>query len=163
MAVGIVEYAVAEFPGTQFTGTIAPALKDLVDRRLIKIIDLTFVRKEADGTVDTVEFDALPPAVASLFDDVDGEVSGLVSEADIQALAAALAPDSSSAILVWENLWSAELAEAVAAAKGRLAAALVRREVAGPRVRSAEDILAAWQARGGVRGEITGSGVDLYT
>lgn len=48
-------------------------------------------------------------------------------------------------------------------AKGRLAAALVRREVAGQRVRSVEDVLAAWQACGGVRGEITGSGVDLYT
>jgi hypothetical protein len=122
MATGIVEYAVAEFPGDEFTGTIAPTLKDLVDRRLIKIIDLAFVRKEADGTVETVEFDTLPPAVATLFDDVDGEVSGLVSEADIQALAASLTPDSSSAILVWENLWSAELAEAVRASKGRLAA-----------------------------------------
>ena len=122
MATGIVEYAVAEFPGDQFTGAIAPALKDLVDRRLIKIIDLTFVRKDADGTIEAVEFDALPPPVASLFDDVDGEVSGLVSEADIQALAAGLTPDSSSAILVWENLWSAQLAEAVRASKGRLAA-----------------------------------------
>jgi hypothetical protein len=122
MGTGIVEYAVTEFPGSHFNGAIAPALKDLVDRNLIKIIDMTFVHKNADGAVEALEYGALPEDEAALFADLDGEINGLLSEADIESLAAGLAPNSSSAILVWENVWSAALIEAVRGSKGRVTA-----------------------------------------
>jgi hypothetical protein len=119
---GIVQYAIVEFPGSEFNGEIAPALQELVDRELIRIIDVAFVRKDEDGSVVALELDALPPVSAAPFDGVDGEILGLLSDEDITALASGLDPDSTSAILVWENLWSARLAQAVRDSNGLLAA-----------------------------------------
>ena len=116
MAIGPVEYLILGFPGNNFTGRIAPALADLVDRGLVNIIDLTFVGKDDDGNLVTFEFDALEELAE--FAGIDGEIGGLINDEDIAYAAAALEPGSSAAILVWENAWATTFAEAVRDADG---------------------------------------------
>jgi hypothetical protein len=116
VAIGPVEYLIIGFPGNKFSGRIAPALADLVDRGLINVIDLTFVGKDDDGNVVSFEFDALEELAE--FAGIDGEVGGLISDEDIAYAAAALEPGSSAAILVWENAWAAAFADALRDADG---------------------------------------------
>lgn len=122
MDVGPVEYVVVAFPGNRFRGEIAPELRALVASGTVRILDLTFVKKDADGVVSYVELDALDPTEASVFDDIEGEVGGLFSQEDLELIAEELVPDSSAAILLWEDTWAAGMAGAVRRAGGRLVA-----------------------------------------
>jgi uncharacterized membrane protein len=117
-----VELAVIEFPGSKFTGEIAPALADLIDRGIVTILDLVFVTKDLDGEVESIELMNLEDEIAAPFRDLDGEVNGLLSDADLQAAGAALSPGSSAVLIVWENTWARELTGAVVRAGGRLVA-----------------------------------------
>jgi len=122
MRVGSVEYAVIAFPGNKFKGEIIPAIQELVDKKIVRILDLALVRKDADGSVEAVELSSLPPDEARQFSGLDHEVGGLLNEDDFEDIAAALEPNSSAGLLVWENLWSARFAEAVMNADGVLVA-----------------------------------------
>jgi hypothetical protein len=120
---GLIEYAVTEFPGSRFNGAIAPALRKLVDGKVIRIVDMALVHKDEDGGVEAVEFENLDdPDYVAAFHEVEGEIGGLLSEDDIAELAGDLEPGTSATILVWENLWASELAEAVRGSGGRLVA-----------------------------------------
>jgi hypothetical protein len=119
---GPVDYLVLEFPGNQMTGEALPLLIDLVDRDIIRILDLAFLRKEADGTVTTltqVDLDRMHVLEAALF---DGASSGLLDQSDIDEAAKALAPDSSAGLLVYENVWAAPFAVALRRAGGEVVA-----------------------------------------
>jgi uncharacterized membrane protein len=120
MELGPVEYMVVAFPGNQFRGEIAPALRDLVDQGVIRIIDLAFVGKDADGETVTLEMNQLAPDVRAAFDDLGIEGFGLMNQDDLQSTADGLEPDSSAALLVWEDLWAKKLAEAMRDAGGLL-------------------------------------------
>jgi uncharacterized membrane protein len=109
--IGPVEYAIFGFPGNQFNGKLAPALAALVDKKLVRVLDLVFVMKDDDGNVAAFEFDQLDELAG--FGDIEGEVGGLVNEEDIEHAAEALEPNSSAALLVWEDLWAAEFAAAL--------------------------------------------------
>ena len=115
-----IEYVIIEFPGNRFTGEIAPAIADLVDRGLIHILDLVFVRKDADGTVTAFEYDDLEEGAA--FAAIEGEAGGLMTDEDIEELAATLADDSSALFIVWEDTWAGELGRAIRGAGGILRA-----------------------------------------
>jgi hypothetical protein len=117
---GPVEYLVVEFPGNKFNGEIVPALVDLVKSDTIRILDLLFIRKEADGSFEAMELDMLPPAEAAGFDNLDGEILGLLNAEDVTILAQELQPNSSGALLVFENVWATRLRDAVVSANGRL-------------------------------------------
>ena len=78
MPLAPVEYVVIEFPGNRFTGDIAPAIARLVAERQVRILDLVFVLKDADGNVTSFEYDELPDLAA--FADVDGDAGGLLSD-----------------------------------------------------------------------------------
>ncbi|WUU18066.1 DUF6325 family protein [Streptomyces sp. NBC_00663] len=105
---GPVDYLVLEFPGNRMTGQGFPLLLDLVDRGIIRILDLVFVRKEADGSVAGLELQEIGEGVdLTMF---EGASSGLLDHSDLQDAAAALEADSSAAILVYENTWAAPLA-----------------------------------------------------
>jgi uncharacterized membrane protein len=119
---GPVELAVIEFPGSQFKGEIAPALADLVDNDIVHIIDLVFVTKNDDGSIDAIELSDLPAEEASAFDDLDGEAGGLLSDADLDLASEVLTPGSSAALIVWENTWARRLVTAIKGAGGRLVA-----------------------------------------
>jgi len=117
---GPVEYLVVEFPGNKFTGEIVPALKELTKNGTIHIIDLLFIKKDAQGDVIAVELNNLPAAEAAPFDDLDGEIDGLLNEEDLQIIAGKLRPNSSAALLVFEHAWATRLRDAVVNSGGRL-------------------------------------------
>ncbi|GAA3479955.1 hypothetical protein GCM10018966_044850 [Streptomyces yanii] len=122
VAVGPVEYLVVAFPGSRFTGAIAPALADAVASKAVRILDLTFVYRAEDGTLDMVELEDLDPDDLVSFEPVEGVVSGLLNSEDIRALGESVPRGSSAALIVWEDLWAVPLTEAVRASGGRLVA-----------------------------------------
>ena len=122
MELGPVDCLVVVFPGNRFRGEIVPALTDLVTRDLVRILDLTFVHKDADGTVTRLEIDGLDQEIVDRLAELDGEVLGLLNEDDIALVAQSLEPDSSAALIVWENVWAAGITEAVRRADGYSAA-----------------------------------------
>jgi len=119
---GPVEYIVIEFPGNRFKGEIVPALAELVDNDVIRIIDVAFIKKDADGNVTMFEYDTLEDVLAFGFADVDGEAGGVLNDEDLELAAETLEPDSSAALLVWEHRWAARVAQAIRDAGGRIVA-----------------------------------------
>jgi len=115
-----VDYMIVAFPGNEFKGEIAPALADLVEKGTIRIIDLTFVAKDADGNIGAFELTDIDPEVRQGFENMGVEVNGLFNEEDIQAAGEELDPNSSAALLVWENLWARDVAQAIRNAGGEL-------------------------------------------
>ena len=105
------EYMIFGFPGNQFNGQVAPALADLVDKGLIRLRDLLFITKDADGNVSAIEIDEVDELKPFL--DVNGEAGGLLTEEDVEHAAAGMEPNSSAALLIWEDLWAADFANAV--------------------------------------------------
>ena len=118
MGIGPVEYGVVAFPGNQFKGEIAPALGDLVESGTIRIIDLAFVIKDSDGNVAAAEIEDAGSEVLRAFEAITYQRDGLISENDIAEIAAALDPNSSALIMVWEDLWATKLSDAVRNAGG---------------------------------------------
>jgi hypothetical protein len=119
---GPVDWIVIEFPGSQFNGEIAPALTDLVDRGLVRVLDLLIIRKEADGSVEGFELSDLAEDEAGGLRGFESELAMLLSEDDVTAVAAALEPGSTAGVLVYENLWAAPFASAVRRSGGQLVA-----------------------------------------
>jgi hypothetical protein len=111
MVYGPVEYMIVGFPGNQFNGKIAPALSDLIKSNTIRILDLVFLAKGEDGEHVIVEYDEHEGLLA--FSELDGEVGGLISDDDIEYAADALEPNSSAALLVWEDTWAKPLVSAM--------------------------------------------------
>jgi hypothetical protein len=117
-----VEYLIIGFPGNRFSGEIMPALTELVEGGVIRIIDLVFVKKDADGEVTTFEYEDLQEAAELGFENLDGEAGGLLNDEDLDLAAAALAPDSSAALIVWEQRWAERIADAIRNAGGEIVA-----------------------------------------
>ena len=115
-----VDYMIVAFPGNEFKGEIAPALADLVEKGTIRIIDLAFVAKDADGNIGAFELTDIDPEVRQGFENMGVEVNGLFNEDDLQAAGEELDPNSSAALLVWENLWAKDVAQAIRNAGGEL-------------------------------------------
>ncbi|MFF7595020.1 DUF6325 family protein [Streptomyces mirabilis] len=110
---GPIDYIVVEFPGNRMTGEGLPLLVDLVDRGVIRILDLMFVRKEEDGSVvgmEVADFTGDGALDLAIF---EGASSGLLGEDDIEEAGSALEPGNSAGILVYENLWAAPFATAL--------------------------------------------------
>ncbi len=122
MTLGPVEWMEIALPGTKLTRSIVQPLRKLVDSGTIRIIDLVVLHKDSDGAVAALELDGLEPDEAALFDDLDGDVLGLLNEQDIALAGEALAPGSSAAVLVWEDLWVTSFGQAVQEAGGWLVA-----------------------------------------
>ena len=119
---GPIDYIVVEFPGSKMNGEAFPHLIDLVDRGIVRILDLVFVTKELDGSVKGI-------AIADLDDDgeldlavFEGASSGLIGDDDIEEAGGILEPGSSAGILVYENVWAGPFAAAVRRGGGQLVA-----------------------------------------
>ena len=140
MDIGPVEYLILGFPGNMFTGQIVPELAKLIDSGLVRIIDLTFITKDAAGHVDVVEYDAIEELAA--FAGLDAEVGGILTEADVAYAAQELEPNSSAALLIWEDTWAAPFAAAVRNANGViLEGARIPREIIEEAVGALTDAL----------------------
>jgi hypothetical protein len=120
--IGPVDYAVIAFPGNKFRGDIAPALAELVENGTIRIIDIAFVGKSADGDAVAFEVTELDPDIQEALDKAGIEVGGLVNDDDLMDTAAGLEPNSSAALIVWENVWARKVAQTMRDAGGELVA-----------------------------------------
>src|SRR5262245_19317395 len=120
--IGPVDYAIIAFPGNKFRGDIAPALADLVDSNTIRLIDVAFVGKNPDGDMVALELTELDPDVQESLDRLGIEVQGLLNEDDLNDAADALEPNSSAALIVWENVWARNVTKAMRDAGGELLA-----------------------------------------
>jgi uncharacterized membrane protein len=116
--IGPVDFLVVGFPGNQFKGEIAPAIGELVDAGTIRIIDVAFVGKDADGNAVAMELTELDPEVQAGLDKIGVEVSGLLNEDDLMDIAADLEPNNSAALLVFENVWARKVAQSMRDAGG---------------------------------------------
>jgi hypothetical protein len=119
---GPVDWIVVEFPGSKFNGQIAPALRDLVERDLIRVLDLLVLKKDADGSLEAFELSDLDEGEIGGLRTYESELAMLLSEEDVTSLAAAIEPGSSAGVLVWENTWAAPFASAVRRSGGQLVA-----------------------------------------
>jgi hypothetical protein len=122
MGIGPVEYMIVAFPGNKFNGEIAPALADLVDSGTIRVLDLAIVVKDQDGNIVGGELEDADSDIVQAFRKIVGAGADgdLLNEEDIQRAGEALEPNSSAAVLVWEDLWATRFAEAVRASGGVL-------------------------------------------
>jgi hypothetical protein len=119
---GPVDWIVVEFPGSKFNGQIAPALLDLVERDLIRVLDLLVLKKDDDGSLEAFELSDLDQGEIGDLRTYESELAMLLSEEDVTSLAAAIEPGSSAGVLVWENTWAAPFASAVRRSGGQLVA-----------------------------------------
>jgi hypothetical protein len=110
---GPVDYLVVEFPGSRMTGEGLPLLVDLVDRGVIRILDLVFVKKELDGSIVGLTVSDLDADGKLDFAVFEGASSGLLGQDDLDEAGVALEPGSSAGILVYENVWAAPFAAAL--------------------------------------------------
>jgi Family of unknown function (DUF6325) len=120
MSLGPVELLIVSFPGNQFKGEIAPALKELVDNGTIRVIDILFVNKDENGKVEMVEINDLDDDDLSTFDPVVSDVTGLLTEDDIQHLSKLLDNNSSAAMMLFENTWATKFRDALLNANAQL-------------------------------------------
>jgi Family of unknown function (DUF6325) len=119
--IGPIDYVVVEWPaGKQPTGEGLPMLVDLVDRGVIRVLDLAFVHKEEDGTIVGLALDQLgDDPTLTVF---EGASSGLLGDDDYEEAGAAIQPGCSAALLVYENTWAAPFATALRRGGARLVA-----------------------------------------
>jgi len=111
MAIGPVEYIIVGFPGNKFNGEILPELAKLVDGGTIRILDLVIITKDADGNVAAIDYEDHDDV--ALFAALDGEIGGFISDEDIEYAAADLEPNSSAALLIWEDVWATPFVQAL--------------------------------------------------
>lgn len=134
--IGPIDYLLVEWKGRQPNGEVAPHLVDLVDRGLIRILDLVFIAKDEGGEVTVLELADLGGEVTELAV-FEGASSGLLGDDDVAQAGDVLEAGTSAALLVFENTWAAPFVSAVRRSGGEL--------VASGRI-PAEDILAALDA-----------------
>jgi uncharacterized membrane protein len=120
MSLGPIELLVVKFPGNKFRGEIAPALAELVNNGTIQIVDFVFIVKDEDGNVEAVQLTDLEDEYNDLLGYGTEEVSGLLSDDDVIDLARLLEPNSSAALMLFENVWATRFRDAVLRADGQL-------------------------------------------
>ena len=118
---GPIDYILIEWPGRQPTGEAAPIVADLVERGIIRVLDLAFIAKAEDGSVAGLEITELGEA-AEQMKIFEGASSGLLAEDDIEEAAKALEPGTSAALIVFENSWAAPLSSALRRSGAQLVA-----------------------------------------
>jgi len=120
MTYGAVDFIALEFQNDQLKGEILPELIDLVQKKIVRVIDVVVVQKYQDGSYQALEINQLSPDMLGIFDPLDAEVSGIIQVEDIEDLAAAMEKGTTAAALLFENLWAVKFKEAVLRANGRL-------------------------------------------
>lgn len=122
-AMGPVSYLIVEFPGNKMTGEGLPVLVDLVDRGVIRILDLMFVTRETDGSIEAIELRDLDGDGDLDLTIFEGASSGLLDQSDLTDASSVIEPGSSAAILIFENRWATEFTQALRRGGAELVAA----------------------------------------
>jgi len=120
MGIGPVDVVIIGFPGNRFTGRIAPAVMELVDSGTIRVLDLLFVMKDADGVTTTIDVADLDPETGPAYLAVEVHGAGALGPEDAEEIADDLPPNSSALLIAFENAWAAKFVAAVRAADGVL-------------------------------------------
>lgn len=114
------EYALIAFENAEPTGKIVPELLDLAQRGIVRFVDIVFIHKEEDGAIRTVELNDLDDKTYEMFVPMGEHVASLFTNDDLEIAAAKLPNKSAAMLLLWENLWVANLRQAVGDAGGYL-------------------------------------------
>ena len=121
MGIGPVEYMVVAVPGNQFKGEVLPAIAEQVEKGTIRIIDLAFVSKDADGNVTALEVSDLDSEIGQALHALLGdEKGGLINDEDIMAVAEEMEPNFSAGLLVWEDVWATKIKNSIIDSGGEL-------------------------------------------
>ena len=120
MTYGPIDFLALEFEGNKFRGDILPNLLELIEQKIVRVIDLVIVVKDAEGDIVPRELQQLDADLLAVFDPLNVHVSGLVTDDDIEAIGAHLNHNSTAAIMLFENLWAVKFKEAVLGAEGRV-------------------------------------------
>ena len=120
MTYGPTDFVALEFKTDQLSGETLPALFDLVEKKIIRVIDLVIIIKDQAGDHAVLEIDELEPEVMAIFDPLEVEISGIIQVEDIEVIAAAMENNTTAALLLFENLWAIEFGEAATRSGGRL-------------------------------------------
>jgi hypothetical protein len=122
-ALGPISYLIVEFPGSKMTGEGFPILVDLVDRGVIRILDLVFVTRDPDGSMRAVALQDLDRDGQFDLAIFEGVSSGLIDHSDIADATSVIEPGSSAGILIFENRWAAPFVQALRRGEAQLVAA----------------------------------------
>lgn len=113
MPVGPVDVYVIGFPGNKFDGSIAPAILDLVESGTIRVLDLLFVAKDADGVVAALDVADLGPDLAPAFLGLEIADGAALDDEDAEEVAEMLEPGDSALLVAYENTWALPLVNAL--------------------------------------------------
>ena len=120
MTYGPIDFLALEFKGNQFKGEIMPALLELVNKEIVRVIDLVIVQKDANGKVIMREMQQMDPSVVAIFDPLKAQITGIIQLEDIEMIGEKVENNTTAAIMLFENLWPIKFREAVLNANGRV-------------------------------------------
>jgi hypothetical protein len=118
VGIGPVDVAIIGFPGNKFSGKIVPALMELVDNGTVRVLDIRFVSKDAEGVITSFAVSDLDPELGPSYVSLNVAEPGALGHDDAEELADDLEPNSSAAMIAWENTWAAKFVTAVREADG---------------------------------------------
>jgi hypothetical protein len=130
MTLGPLEYVVIGFEGNRFDGSIAREIEKVVEKKIIRLVDVVFVGRDADGNALIVEIDAKDDPRFASFAPLLADRMALFTPEDLAMIADSLPPDTAGLALLFEHRWAEDLKDAMAAAGGFL----VNRVVIPPEV-----------------------------
>jgi len=122
MTIGPLEFVVIGCKGHTFNREILPELNTIQDKGLIRVVDLSFVRKDSNGTVSVLEVHDLEDEELALFDPIKEDLMGFLTPEDIARLTGVIPPDTSAVIVLLEHAWIVKLSEGLNRANGVLLA-----------------------------------------
>ncbi len=122
MSIGPVEYIAIAFPGNKFSGAIIPAIAELQDSGTIRVLDLVIISKDGAGNVSAIELSEASPEEQAALAVLGISGKNLLGEEDIEDIGGALDPNTTAALMIWENAWAAGFAQSLRDADGILIA-----------------------------------------
>ncbi len=114
------EYALIAFEGNKFSGQIVPALLELAERGILRIVDIVFIQKDADDSIRTFELNDIDEESYKLFVPLGEQIDSFFTEEDLNHAASVLPRNSPAALFLWENLWASDLRNAIASSGGMM-------------------------------------------
>jgi len=120
MSYGPIDFIALEFQTDQLTGESLPALLELVQKGIVRVIDLIIILKDQDGETQVLEIEELGPNMLAFFDPMNVEISGIIQMEDIELIAEQMPANTTAALLMIENLWAIKFGEAVVRSSGKM-------------------------------------------
>jgi len=120
MTYGPIDFLALEFKGNKFKGEILPELLELVQNKIVRVVDLIIVQKDEDGKHRALELQQLDTEVVRIFDPLEFEISGIIQVEDIENVAELMENNTTAALMLFENLWAIKFGEAAQRANGRM-------------------------------------------